>query len=58
MPGTATHSKWVSGSDFLSADCNAATADGWGLIAAPNVTEAPNVDVVFTSTVVQWMRRD
>jgi prepilin-type N-terminal cleavage/methylation domain-containing protein len=58
MPGTATHPDWVFGSDFASADCDAATADGWGLIAAPNVTEAPNVDVVFASTVVQWMRRD
>jgi len=52
MPGTAAHSKWVSGSDFASADCDAATADGW------DVGAAPNVDVIFASTVVQWMRRD
>ena len=52
MDGSATHPQWVSGSDFLGADCDAATADGWDL------SVAPNVDVVFASTVVQWMRRD
>ncbi|MGB8222195.1 MAG: prepilin-type N-terminal cleavage/methylation domain-containing protein [Polyangiales bacterium] len=51
MPGGATHSKWVSGEDFRGADCDAATADGWDLGAAPNV------DVVFASTVVTWLRR-
>ena len=52
MPGTATHPDWVSGSNFRGADCDAATADGWGIGAAPNV------DAVFASTVVQWLRRD
>jgi len=52
MPGGATHSKWVSGDDFRSAECNAATADSWDL------AEAPNVDVVFASTVVTWLRRE
>jgi hypothetical protein len=51
MPGGATHSKWVSGEDFRGADCDAATADGWDL------GEAPNLDVVFASTVVTWLRR-
>ena len=52
MPGTATHPDWVSGSAFRGADCDAATADGWG------IGTAPNVDAVFASTVVQWLRRD
>ena len=52
MPGTATHPDWVSGSNFRGADCDAATADGWG------IGTAPNVDAVFASTVVQWLRRD
>jgi len=52
MPGTATHPDWVSGSNFRNSDCVAATADGWG------IGTAPNVDAVFASTVVQWLRRD
>jgi type IV pilus assembly protein PilV len=52
MPGTASHSKWVAGSAFRSAACDAATADGWDL------GEAPNINVVFASTVVSWLRRD
>jgi len=52
MPGTATHPDWVSGSNFRGADCDAATADGWV------IGTAPNVDAVFASTVVQWLRRD
>jgi prepilin-type N-terminal cleavage/methylation domain-containing protein len=52
MPGNATHPNWVSGSDFRTANCAAADADGWGL------GTAPNVDTVFASTVIQWMRRD
>ena len=51
MSGGATHPKWVSGSDFRGADCDAATASRW------NLGEAPNVDVIFTSTVVNWLRR-
>lgn len=50
--GGPTHPDWVQGSDFRGANCNAATADGWDLGAAPNV------DVVFASTVVRWLRRD
>ena len=50
--GGAQHSKWVSGSDFRSANCDAATADGWDLGAAPNV------NVIFASTVVRWLRRE
>ena len=52
MPGTATHPDWVAGGSFLGADCGAAAADSWGL------GTAPNVDVIFASTVVQWLRRD
>lgn len=46
------HSKWVTGADFRGADCDAATADGWELGLAPNV------EVVFASTVVRWTRRE
>jgi hypothetical protein len=49
--GGAAHPKWVSGADFRGADCDAPTADGWDL------GEAPNVNVVFASTVVTWLRR-
>ena len=52
MPGSASHPNWVSGSAFRTAKCDASAADGWDL----NV--APNVNVIFASTVVQWMRRD
>lgn len=52
MPGGATHPKWVAGSDFRDAECDAATADGWDL------GEAPNVNVIFASTVVTWLRRE
>ncbi|MGB8328960.1 MAG: prepilin-type N-terminal cleavage/methylation domain-containing protein, partial [Polyangiales bacterium] len=52
MPGGATHPNWVSGDDFRGANCDAATADGWDLGLAPNV------DVVFASTVVTWLRRE
>jgi prepilin-type N-terminal cleavage/methylation domain-containing protein len=55
MPGGAAHPNWVGGSSFRSADCDAATADGWGLNTA---TLPPNVDVVFASTVVTWLRRE
>ena len=51
VPGSATHSKWVAGTDFRSAACGAAAADGWELGLAPNV------DVIFASTVVTWLRR-
>jgi prepilin-type N-terminal cleavage/methylation domain-containing protein len=51
MIGTAAHPDWVSGTDFRGADCDAATADGW------NLGQAPNVNVIFASTVVTWLRR-
>ena len=51
MAGGATHPNWVSGTAFRGAGCDAATADSW------NMDTAPNVDVVYTSTVVQWLRR-
>ena len=51
MAGSATHPKWVTGTDFRGAACDAPTADGWDL------GEAPNIDVVFASTVVTWLRR-
>lgn len=51
VPGGASHPDWVDGSDFRSADCDAGTADGWDLAAAPNV------NTVFASTVVRWLRR-
>lgn len=52
LGGGATHPNWVSGNDFRGAACAAATATGWNLDAAPNV------DVVFASTVVTWLRRN
>jgi prepilin-type N-terminal cleavage/methylation domain-containing protein len=52
IPGNATHPQWVSGTDFRGAACDAGTADGWSL------GTAPNVDVIFASTVVTWLRRD
>ncbi|MGB3051235.1 MAG: prepilin-type N-terminal cleavage/methylation domain-containing protein [Polyangiales bacterium] len=55
MRGGATHPNWVGGSTFRGADCDAATADGWGLNTA---TLPPNIDVVFASTVVTWQRRE
>ncbi len=55
MPGGATHPDWVSSGAFRGADCEAATADGWGLNTA---TLPPNIDVVFASTVVTWLRRE
>lgn len=53
-PGGAAHPNWVSGSAFQGANCDAAAADGWGLNTA---TLPPNIDVVFASTVVTWLRR-
>ena len=55
VTGGATHPDWVTGSAFRAADCEAATADGWGLNTA---TPPPNIDVVSASTVVTWLRRD
>jgi hypothetical protein len=55
VPGGASHSRWVQGSAFRGADCDAATADGWNLEGA---NKAPNVDVVLASTVVRWLRRE
>jgi len=55
VPGGATHSRWVQGSAFRGADCDAATADSWNLDGA---NKAPNVDVVLASTVVRWLRRE
>lgn len=55
MAGNAAHPDWVDSDDFRTANCNAASADGWGLDAAPL---PPNVDVIFASTVVTWLRRD
>jgi type IV pilus assembly protein PilV len=52
LGGSATHPNWVTGADFRSAQCDAATADGW------NIDAAPNVDVVSASTVVTWLRRN
>ncbi len=55
MAGTATHSDWVDGTAFRNADCDAVIADGWGLEGGPL---PPNIDVVFASTVVTWLRRE
>lgn len=52
LAAAATHPDWVSGSSFRGADCDASTADGW------NLATAPNVDVVFASTMLTWLRRD
>jgi prepilin-type N-terminal cleavage/methylation domain-containing protein len=56
MIGSPTHTKWVNASDFRGADCAAATADGWGLGSGTDVV--PNVNAMFASTVVTWLRRD
>lgn len=56
VPGGAQHAKWVDGGDFRGADCDAATADGWDIGANPD--PAPNINVIFASTVVQWLRRE
>ena len=52
MIGTPAHSDWVAASAFRGAGCAAGTADGW------NLGTAPNVNVIFASTVVTWLRRD
>lgn len=52
VAGGATHPDWVDGTDFRGADCDAAAADAW------NLGTAPNVNVIFASTVVRWMRRE
>ncbi len=52
MVGSPTHPDWVAGADFRGANCDAATADGW------NLGVAPNVDVIFASTAVTWLRRE
>jgi len=49
--GAAKHPQWVGRATFQGAACDAATADGWGL------GTAPDVNVVFASTVVTWLRR-
>jgi prepilin-type N-terminal cleavage/methylation domain-containing protein len=55
MPGGASHPNWVDSSAFRGADCGAAAADSWGLNTA---NLPPNIDVVFASTVVTWLRRE
>lgn len=52
MVGTPSHTDWVAGSAFRGASCASATADSW------NLGQAPNVNVIFASTVVSWLRRD
>jgi type IV pilus assembly protein PilV len=52
LGGNATHPNWVLGTAFRGAACGAAAANGW------NLATAPNVDVIFASTVVTWLRRD
>lgn len=49
---TPASSDWVDPAAFRSAACDAASADGWGL------GDAPNVNAMFASTVVTWLRRD
>lgn len=56
VPGGANHPKWVSGSAFRGADCDAATADTWDLNDPSG--SAPNINVIFASTVVRWLRRE
>ena len=52
VPGGATHPLWVKGKQFSDSQCQAGVADGWQL------GQAPNVNVVFASTVVTWLRRE
>ena len=56
MAGAAAHPDWVDGVDFRNANCDAGDADGWGLDAVSPL--APNIDVVFASTVVTFVRRE
>lgn len=49
-----SHPNWVEASAFRGADCDAATADGWNL----DTVAPPNINVVFASTVVSWLRRE
>ncbi|MEM8606805.1 MAG: prepilin-type N-terminal cleavage/methylation domain-containing protein [Myxococcota bacterium] len=50
--GARASANWVAPNDFRTAECAAPAATGWDL------GEAPNVNVVFASTVVNWTRRD
>lgn len=50
--GTPSHTDWVAASAFRSAGCASAAADSWNLGAAPNM------NVIFASTAVTWLRRD
>lgn len=43
---------WVLARDFRTSNCEAGDADGWNLGAAPNV------NVIYASTIVTWLRRD
>ena len=52
VPGGATHPNWVTGADFLGANCEAANATQW------EANNAPNIEMVTASTVVRWLRRD
>ncbi|MGB5811099.1 MAG: prepilin-type N-terminal cleavage/methylation domain-containing protein [Polyangiales bacterium] len=52
LPGARAHPQWVDEGDFRTSACTAAAADGWDL------GEAPNVNVIFASTIVTWLRRD
>lgn len=50
--GNPAHPDWVDEGDFRGSECDAGDADGWDLGAAPNV------NVIFASTMVNWLRRD
>ena len=50
--GTPASGDWVAAGDFRSSNCTSADADSW------NLGDAPNVNVIFASTVVTWLRRD
>ena len=50
------HAEWEANPAFTAA-CNPAQADGWNLDPA-NPNAAPNINVVYASTVVRWTPRD
>ena len=50
--GAPSSSDWVAAGAFRGANCQSATADSW------NLGDAPNVNVIFASTVITWTRRD
>ncbi|MEM7139273.1 MAG: prepilin-type N-terminal cleavage/methylation domain-containing protein [Myxococcota bacterium] len=49
---TPAHPNWVDPGDFRTSNCTASDADSWSL------GDAPNINVIYASTIVGWIRRD